>query len=477
MKEIAVRNGAEIEHDTATTARVVESMVLRGDISALNPEERARFYIQLCTQLGLNPASQPLAVLKLNGREILYPTRGATDQLAAIHRLNREVIDGPRVIDLAGTKLVYCVCKATHPNGRTETAVSTVPLTDPVNVLMKCETKGKRRVTLSILGLGMLDETELETIPASAKSEAAPINLGVVTAKHVENVQRSEEPAALGVVEAYRRALQLLEPYTIWTCAALWLEWEPALREECESEDLHDLQLEAKGCAPDATSMNAWKFAVDATRMAGECAEVREALQTHVLGETGGDFVAGWRVQKGAIGALAADRAKMCWELYWRGYGRVTKAAKPQEAFRKALGDEPSPDGTDGKRTRGASQTSAEGTSEASAASDAPQASVSYLVPLSESQRYVASADEWRAHCASYKHREHAVNSWAKHAAAFHAAGDAIYRARLQTAAERLQALVNALDAEVCKLAFVNAERTAAANARRHAEHAMRKAV
>ena len=48
---------------------------------------------------------------------------------------------------------------------------------DPANVLMKAETKAKRRATLSILGLGMLDETEIETIPAAAKSEAAPLHV------------------------------------------------------------------------------------------------------------------------------------------------------------------------------------------------------------------------------------------------------------------------------------------------------------
>ncbi len=154
------------EFDSKTTARVVESMVLRGDISALSPEERAKFYVQMCDSLGLTAATQPFAILRLNGKEILYPTRGATDQLAAIHRLNREIVDGPRVIDVAGTKMIYAVCRATHPNGRVETAVATVPMQDPINALMKAETKAKRRATLSILGLGMLDETEIETIPA-----------------------------------------------------------------------------------------------------------------------------------------------------------------------------------------------------------------------------------------------------------------------------------------------------------------------
>lgn len=176
-RELQKSGSSEINVDLKTTARVVESLVLRGDISALNSEERSRFYVQICRSLGLKPATLPFAILRLNGKEVLYPTRGATDQLAAIHRLNREVIDGPRVIDMAGTKLVYAVCRAVHPNGRIETAVATVPLNDPLNCMMKAETKAKRRATLSILGLGMLDETEVEMIPGHAKSPGPTVDV------------------------------------------------------------------------------------------------------------------------------------------------------------------------------------------------------------------------------------------------------------------------------------------------------------
>ncbi|MBL8600524.1 MAG: hypothetical protein JNK72_01235 [Myxococcales bacterium] len=162
---------ADFGVDPNTATRVVESLTQRGDLSALSDTERARFYTQMCEGLGLNPHTQPFAFLKLNGKEVLYATRGATDQLAAIHKLNREIIDGPKVIDLAGTKLVYAVCKVTHPNGRYETATATVPLSDPVNVLMKAETKAKRRATLSLLGLGILDETEVETLPQGPEVE------------------------------------------------------------------------------------------------------------------------------------------------------------------------------------------------------------------------------------------------------------------------------------------------------------------
>ena len=167
----------ETPEDARTQQKVIESLVLRGDLSGLAPGERARHYVQMCESLGLNPNAQPFAFLRLNGKEVLYATRGATDQLAAIHRINREVIDGPKVIDLAGTKLVYAVCRASHPNGRVETAVATVPLMDPQNVLMKAETKCKRRATLSILGLGLLDEMELETIPANVQEPGGGVDL------------------------------------------------------------------------------------------------------------------------------------------------------------------------------------------------------------------------------------------------------------------------------------------------------------
>lgn len=182
------------ESDGALFTKVIESIVMRGDVSALGPTERANYYKQMCGHLGLNPHAQPFAFLRLNGKEILYATRGATDQLAAIHRLNREIVDGPKVIDLAGTKLVYAVCRATHPNGRVETATATVPLTDPVNVLMKAETKAKRRATLSILGLGLLDEMELETIPANAQEPGGGVDLS--QANHHDEAERPEPPPA-----------------------------------------------------------------------------------------------------------------------------------------------------------------------------------------------------------------------------------------------------------------------------------------
>lgn len=184
----------------------LESLVLRGDIAGLSPAQKVQHYLGMCRILGLDPATQPLAYLKLSGKEVLYVTRGATDRLAAMHGLNREIIDGPRVMDLAGTKLVYAVCRATLPGGRYETATATVPLTDPVNVLMKAETKCKRRATLAILGLGLLDETETETIPGAdvVEPSAAPARPAVDISTALDAIAAAGSCEA--VVTAYNAA-------------------------------------------------------------------------------------------------------------------------------------------------------------------------------------------------------------------------------------------------------------------------------
>lgn len=175
--------------------RVAESLVTRGDLSDLTPAERARHYINTCEGLGLNPASQPFSFLTLQGKLVMYANRGASDQLAAMHRVNRRIVRGPEEITLGGQKLVIAVCEASMPNGRVETSIATVPMTDPANVLMKAETKSKRRATLSILGLGCLDEMELETIPASAQGPAVQVDLS-------RAYDRDDAPAQLAAPDA-----------------------------------------------------------------------------------------------------------------------------------------------------------------------------------------------------------------------------------------------------------------------------------
>lgn len=153
-------------------ARVQESLALKGDISGLTPREKVLYYGQLCERLGLDPYTQPLLPLTLNGKQILYAAKGATDQLARNHDLTREVKTREVVND------IYVVtARASKPDGRSDESIGAVPIgglkgESLANAMMKAETKAKRRATLSLLGLGMLDESELETIPPRAMEPA-----------------------------------------------------------------------------------------------------------------------------------------------------------------------------------------------------------------------------------------------------------------------------------------------------------------
>lgn len=162
------------------TAELLERVVIGGDLSKLQPGERLQYYRQVCEGLGLNPLTQPFQYITLNGKLVLYARRDATDQLRRLHNISIAIT--ARVTEGE----VYIVHARATMGERTDESLGAVPLgrlsgESYANAIMKCETKAKRRVTLSICGLGMLDETEVETIPASAlkvvpEPEPEPVN-------------------------------------------------------------------------------------------------------------------------------------------------------------------------------------------------------------------------------------------------------------------------------------------------------------
>jgi hypothetical protein len=157
-----------------------QQALAEGDLSGLTGEQRAAYYQSVCDSLGLNPLTRPLEYLELNGRLTLYAKRDATDQLRHKHQVSIEIVDRLTQDD------VYIVrARAMMPDGRTDESLGAVSLVGLegealANALMKAETKAKRRVALSICGLGLLDETEVETIPTgpSSPNGAPPRRLG-----------------------------------------------------------------------------------------------------------------------------------------------------------------------------------------------------------------------------------------------------------------------------------------------------------
>ena len=158
-----------------SAGEIMESVIVRGDLAMLQPEERARYYSTVCQSVGLNPLTKPFEYITLNGKLTLYARKDATDQLRSLRGVSVAIVSRERVDD------VYVVtARATMPDGRVDESIGAVFLGKTTgetlaNALMKAETKAKRRVTLSICGLGMLDETEVETIPAPAISAPAPV--------------------------------------------------------------------------------------------------------------------------------------------------------------------------------------------------------------------------------------------------------------------------------------------------------------
>ena len=144
-----------------------ERALLVGDLGALKPEQRASLVVKICESVGLNPLTRPFEYIVLNNKLTLYARKDATEQLRRRHTVSLAIVGRENV---QGVFVV--TARATMPNARTDESIGAVPIAGlkgeaMANAIMKAETKAKRRVTLSICGLGMLDETELETIPPS----------------------------------------------------------------------------------------------------------------------------------------------------------------------------------------------------------------------------------------------------------------------------------------------------------------------
>ena len=144
---------------------VLEKVMIGQDLSGLSGEEKVAYLGNLCKTLGLNPYTKPFELMKFNGKEIPYARKDCTEQLRKIHNvsilgLDSKILDG-----------IYIVTSyAERAGGVKDSSTGVVSISGLkgealANAMMKAETKSKRRVTLSICGLGLLDETEIDSIP------------------------------------------------------------------------------------------------------------------------------------------------------------------------------------------------------------------------------------------------------------------------------------------------------------------------
>jgi hypothetical protein len=215
MNDLTIQDGGAL----------LERVIVQGDLSKLSPTERVVYYKQVCESAGLNPLTKPLEFITLNGKLVLYALRAATDQLRAKHGVSITILTREKIDD---TYLV--TARATLPTGRTDEAMGAVNLKGLAgdalaNAYLKCETKAKRRVTLSICGLGMLDETEIETIPGARITPSSGVEERL-TREQIEKVDHiavkmmewlSKGSVGDAVYEMENAALEADEAVYLWT--------------------------------------------------------------------------------------------------------------------------------------------------------------------------------------------------------------------------------------------------------------------
>jgi hypothetical protein len=157
---------------------IMESVIIKGDLAKLTPDERVRYYGEVCRSVGLNPLTKPFEFISLNGKMVLYALRTCADQLRKINGVSLAIVSREVAHDILTIHV-----RASLPDGRSDEDLGAVSFPDTLkgearaNAELKAVTKAKRRATLSICGLGWLDETEVADIPAAAKRPIAAPNV------------------------------------------------------------------------------------------------------------------------------------------------------------------------------------------------------------------------------------------------------------------------------------------------------------
>lgn len=160
--------------DIALKEGALTKLILKGDLASLTEPEKITYYKSFCERLGLDWTTRPFAYLVLNGKTVLYCGKDGCEQLNKVHKVSSEIRGTERLEEIY---IVTARASTTDRFADSTGAVSVKGLFGDAlaNAYMKAETKAKRRATLSLLGLAMLDETEVSSIPNAELKEAITV--------------------------------------------------------------------------------------------------------------------------------------------------------------------------------------------------------------------------------------------------------------------------------------------------------------
>lgn len=213
---VAVRQ----EEPQLTPFEVIERVITNGDLAKMNPQERVAFYWRTCESLGLNPLTRPFEFINLNGKLTMYARKDATDQLRKINGVSVTNLRRERDDEL-GLITVYATGVDKH--GRTDEAEGVVSVKGlsgeaMANAIMKASTKAKRRLTLSLVGLGFLDESEIpegsggDVDPTTGEIVAKPRPTSLLEAVQAQQAAMAPSDAPGAEVEAAQLPESTEEP-------------------------------------------------------------------------------------------------------------------------------------------------------------------------------------------------------------------------------------------------------------------------
>jgi hypothetical protein len=253
MSEMTVR-----ESSAPILSTKAESLIAEGDLAPLSPDERLAYYRMRCEAAGLDYRTVPFLYVKLNGKLVLYPTKGATEQIGEKRNISI------KILSKGWDEESYEVwCRASDASGRSVengAMVTAGHLQGEAlcNAKMKAITKATRRTILAFAGMGMIDESEIDDLSGAKKvsvneahNSATPlrivagetidadgvINGETVEAQHTEQQaeQKQEKKKAVPVSTRLRKAVRM-----VWAKAGLKLTMGPictALGAELEDEE------------------------------------------------------------------------------------------------------------------------------------------------------------------------------------------------------------------------------------------------
>lgn len=166
--------------DTITEDQFNE-LVQTMNVAVLTTSQRSSFLWHYSKSLGLDPLTKPFDLIATDkGKLIVYANRACSDQLRKIHNLTiKETYSGPLILGDETRKDVWVTkVNVSDPSGRSEDHVGAVGIDGLsgdafANAVMKCSTKASRRGTIAFCGLGMLDETEVASVPALSSEPSA----------------------------------------------------------------------------------------------------------------------------------------------------------------------------------------------------------------------------------------------------------------------------------------------------------------